>query len=121
MSEVRQTKRGEGEGERQKQKNSPGEYIRILRVKPLRELFHHSINFLSFTGQPEAGEVVSELSGRKFIVRVRVTPTYGEEVLDAQNWTRWRVRPGASFCAMRLFRDGLDQGYVRVNASLARQ
>jgi len=28
------------------------------------------------------------------------------EVLDAQNWTQWRIRPGASFCAKRLFRDG---------------
>ena len=24
----------------------------------------------------------------------------------AQNWTRWRVWPGASFCARGLFRDG---------------
>ena len=32
------------------------------------------------------------------------------EVLDAQNWPRWLVRPDASFCARVLFRDGPDQG-----------
>jgi len=40
------------------------------------------------------------------------------EGLDAMNWTRWRVQPGASFCARRVFRDGPDQGHVHVNAPL---
>ena len=31
---------------------------------------------------------------------------------DTQNWTRWLVRPGASFCERVLFRDGPDQGHV---------
>jgi len=33
------------------------------------------------------------------------------EVLEAQNWTRWLVRQGASFCAKRLFKDGPVWGH----------
>jgi len=33
-----------------------------------------------------------------------VIPT--QSVYESRNWTRWLVRPGASFCAMGLFRDG---------------
>ena len=40
------------------------------------------------------------------------------KVLDAQNWTRWWFRPGASYCAKRLFRDGPDQGHVQARQSL---
>ena len=40
----------------------------------------------------------------------------GTTPLDTNNWgTRWLVRPGASFCARVLFRDGPDQGHVRAN------
>jgi len=37
------------------------------------------------------------------------------EALDVQNWTPWRVRLSASFCARVLFRDGPYQGHVHAN------
>jgi len=37
------------------------------------------------------------------------------EVLDAQNWTRWRVRSSASFCAKVLFRDRSKTRHMHVN------
>ena len=35
--------------------------------------------------------------------------------LVTQNWTRWQVRLGASFCERVLFREGPDQGHLHVN------
>ena len=42
------------------------------------------------------------------------------EVSEAYNWTRWRIRPGASLRARKLFRDGPKHAmcHVNVNASL---
>jgi len=86
-------------------------------VTPTHNVFE-AVNWTRVGGRATASIIQGQgrsRSGKKRRITRNDHNFNAQRFLDAANWTRWRMWPGASFCERGLIRDGPDQGHVEGN------